>query len=190
MLYGSRNPPEPTTQLLIRQGNDEPELRADANHARLEAAHPIAGAAVATDLLVDIAHQSGLKLLGQELRRAPIEMHVDAVLILGRLIGEIVGEAKHAREFVAGLRIEVGVAAAGVDCAVPDADIRQARRVIGPHRYVAGDIGHVIVNAVVPAQRGYWEKITKAGHRVADAVEAREWECAERRRQRACNRPR
>ena len=100
------------------------ELRADPNHPRLEAAHSIARAAVATDLLVDIAHQSGLKLLGQELRRAPIEMHVDAVLILGRLIGEIVGEAEHAGEFVPGLGIEVGVAAAGVDRAVPDADIR------------------------------------------------------------------
>src|SRR5262245_41779477 len=78
------------------QGNDESELRAHANHARLEAAHAIAGAAVATDLLVDIAHQSGLKLLGEELRRAPIEMHVNAVLVLGRPVLEIVSEAEHA----------------------------------------------------------------------------------------------
>ena len=47
---------------------------------------PIAGAAVATDFFVNVADQSDLKLLGQELRRAPIEMHVDAVLILGRLV--------------------------------------------------------------------------------------------------------
>jgi len=52
-------------------------------------------------------------------------MHVDAVLILGGLVGEIVGEAQHARELVPSLRIEIGVADAGVDRAVPDADIRQ-----------------------------------------------------------------
>src|SRR6516165_12659447 len=48
------------------QGNNESELWTHANHPRLEAAHPIAGTAVATDLLVDIAHKSGQKLLGQE----------------------------------------------------------------------------------------------------------------------------
>src|SRR5262245_45742449 len=106
------------------QGNDETDLRAHANHARLEAADPIAGTAVAADLLVNIADQSGLKLLGQELGRGPIEMHVHAVLILRRLVGEVVGETEHAREFVPGLRIEIGVAAAGIDRAMPDADVR------------------------------------------------------------------
>src|SRR5262245_21230288 len=113
-------------------------------------------------------------------------MHVDAVLILGRPV-LVVGEAEHAREFVPGLRIEIGVAAAGVNRTMPNADVRQARRVIGPDRYVAGDIGHVIVNAVVPAQRRYWQDISEAAHRVADAVEAREWERAQRRGQRAWN---
>jgi hypothetical protein len=64
-------------------------------------------------------------------------MHVDAVLILGRLILEIVGEAEHSREFLPGLRIEIGVAAAGVDRAVPDADIRQMRGVVGSDRHIA-----------------------------------------------------
>ena len=59
-------------------------------------------------------------------------MHVDAVLILGRLVLEIVGEAEHARELAPGLRIEVGVAAAAVDRAVPDAEVRKAGRVVGP----------------------------------------------------------
>ena len=100
----------------------------------------------------------------RELRCAPIEMHVDAVLILGRLVGEIVGEAEHAGELVSGLRIEIGIAAASVDRAVPDADVGETRRVVGSDRYVAGDVGHVIVNAVVPAQRCYWQDISKAGH--------------------------
>src|SRR5262245_62816469 len=43
------------TLRLSGQGNNEAELRTHTNHARLEAAHPIAGAAVAADLLVDIA---------------------------------------------------------------------------------------------------------------------------------------
>ena len=62
----------------------------------MEAADVVAGAAVAADLFIDIADDANLNLLGQELRRAPIEVHVDAVLILRRLIGEIVGEAEHA----------------------------------------------------------------------------------------------
>src|SRR5262245_14391013 len=44
------------------QGNDEPELRANADHARLEAPHPIAGTAVATDLLVDVTDGTDKKL--------------------------------------------------------------------------------------------------------------------------------
>src|SRR5262249_54724763 len=51
--------------LQVADRKDEAELRADADHLRLEAADPIAGATVATDLLVDVAHRSDLKLLGQ-----------------------------------------------------------------------------------------------------------------------------
>ena len=76
-------------------GNNESELRANADDLRLEATHAISGATVATDLFVDIADQPNLELLGQELRRAPITMHVDAALVLGLLIGHVVGEAKH-----------------------------------------------------------------------------------------------
>jgi hypothetical protein len=67
-------------------------------------------------------------------------MHVDAVLVLGRLIFEIVGEAEHRREFLTGHRIEVGVAAAGVDRSVPDAEVGKARRVVCPDRYISGDV--------------------------------------------------
>jgi len=117
-------------------------------------------------------------------------MHVDAVLILRWLIGEIVGEAEHARELVPDLRIEIGVAAAGVDRPVADADIDEARWAVGPDRYVAGDVGHVVVHARIPAQRRYRDDISKAVHRVADSVEARERQRAERRRQRAWDCPR
>src|SRR4029077_15989847 len=100
-------------------------------------------------------------------------MHVDAVLILRRLVGEIVGEAEHAREFVAGLGIEIGIARAGIDRAVSDADVRHARRVIGADGYVAGDVGHVVVNAVIPAQRRDRPDITETGDRGDDGVAQR-----------------
>ena len=112
------------TLRLGSQGNDESELRAGADDLRLEAADAVAGAAVATDLLVDVADDTDLELLGQELRRSPIEVHIDAILILRRLVGEVVGEAEHARELVPGLRIEIGITAAGVDRAMADADVR------------------------------------------------------------------
>src|SRR5215831_3026639 len=47
---------------LSGQGNDESELRTHADDLRLEAANAIAGAAVAADLLVDIANGADKKL--------------------------------------------------------------------------------------------------------------------------------
>src|SRR5262245_27779162 len=44
------------------QRNDEPELRANADYPRLEATDPIAGTAVAADLLVDITNSTDKKL--------------------------------------------------------------------------------------------------------------------------------
>jgi hypothetical protein len=46
-------------------------------------------------------------------------VHVDTVLVLGRLVLKTVSEAEHARGLVAGLRIEVNVAAAGEPQLVP-----------------------------------------------------------------------
>jgi hypothetical protein len=50
-------------------------------------------------------------------------MHVDAVLILGVLVLEIVGEAECRRKFASGLLVEIRVGAAGIDRIVADADI-------------------------------------------------------------------
>jgi hypothetical protein len=55
------------------------ELRSDADRARNEVADPVARAAVAGELLVDVAHHPHLPLLGQELAGGPVEVHVDAV---------------------------------------------------------------------------------------------------------------
>src|SRR5262245_36110556 len=98
--------------LQVADRKDEAELRTSPEYLRLEAADAVAGTAVAADLPVDVAHRSDLELLGQELRRTPIEMHIDAVLVLGRPVLEVVGEAEDARELAPSLRIEIGVAAA------------------------------------------------------------------------------
>src|SRR5215469_11801871 len=68
--------------LQVAHRNDVADLRTDAQDAGLEAADPVAAAAVAGKLVVDVADEADLPLLGQELGGAPVEMHVDAALDL------------------------------------------------------------------------------------------------------------
>lgn len=96
--------------LHVTHRNDVAELRADTCDARLEAPDAVPRATVAPDLLVQISHNSDLELLGEELRCALVQMEIDAVLILGRGVERIEGEPAHGREFMTGLRIEIGVA--------------------------------------------------------------------------------
>src|SRR5436309_12417337 len=113
-------------------------------------------------------------------------MQIDAILVLSGSVLEIVGEAEHAGEFVAGLRIEIGVGAAGVDRAVSDSNIRQARGLVSANLDVAGDIGHEVVDAGVPAQCELRYQIPKSPCRVADGVGPREGsDAAERPRDHA-----
>ena len=78
---------------------DISELRTDAENARAEAAEHRRLAEVVGDLLVGIADEADEDLLGQELRHAPVEMEIDAALVLRVGILEIVGEAADAGEF-------------------------------------------------------------------------------------------
>ncbi len=48
-----------------------------------------------TDLFIDITDQPHQELLGQELRRTPIEMPIDTVLIIRTRTDEIVGKPRH-----------------------------------------------------------------------------------------------
>jgi hypothetical protein len=52
-------------------------------------------------------------------------MKVDAVLVIGGGVDEIVGEARDRGKFLARLGVEIGVADAAIDRAVSDADIGQ-----------------------------------------------------------------
>src|SRR5262249_8604250 len=112
----------------------------------------VARSAVAAKLLVDIADRTDLELFSEELRRRPVHMEVDAVLVLGRGIDEVVGEATGHGKFAPGLRVEIGIGATGVDRAVAYADVGEVAGVVEADRNVAGDVEHVVVDALVPAQ--------------------------------------
>src|SRR5262245_23957290 len=112
-------------------------------------------------------------------------MHINATLILGRWIDEMVGEAQHPRNLVPGLRVEVCIAATSVDSTMSDPDIGETGGIIGSDRYITKYIGHVVVDTAVPAQRGERVNISKSPYYVADAIGTCEWECSERGRQRS-----
>ena len=79
----------------LAKGEDVAKLRPDAEHLRLETADVVARAAVAADFSIGVAYQTHLNLFGQELRCTPIEVQVDAVLILCCIIDEIICKPKH-----------------------------------------------------------------------------------------------
>src|SRR5207245_1796324 len=128
------------------QGDGVTELRAGACNARLEATDPVAGAAIAARLIVEVAHQADLELLGQKPRRAPVQMDIDAALIFGGGIDEVVSQSSHRRKFISRLFVEIGVAGPAVQRAVPDADIREAGHVVDADRNIAGQVGHDVVD--------------------------------------------
>src|SRR6185437_3087539 len=83
------------TLKALAEREDVAKLRPNAEHLRLEATDAIARATVAADVLVGVAYQAHLNLLGQELRSAPVEVQVHAILILCCSIDEIIGKPKH-----------------------------------------------------------------------------------------------
>jgi hypothetical protein len=105
--------------------NDETDLRAKPDDTRLKCADAVAGATVGTDLLIETADRPYKYLFGQELRSAPIQVPIDAALVICARIDEVVGLPGYRRKFVAGLRIKVRVAAATIDGTVTDPDIGQ-----------------------------------------------------------------
>ena len=80
---------EVQVSLRISERKDVSDLRADSDNAGFEGADVIAAATVAGELVIHIADRTDEHLLGEKLRRAPIEMEIDAVGIVGRWIFEI-----------------------------------------------------------------------------------------------------
>src|SRR5215468_3056656 len=68
LVFGGKFPVglEVEITLHVADRKSESNLRTDTSHLRTEAADTIARTAVATKLLVDVAHQANLNLLGQE----------------------------------------------------------------------------------------------------------------------------
>src|SRR4051794_26421823 len=97
-------------------------------------------------------------------------MTVDAILIVCAGVHKIIGSADHCRELVAGLRVEIGVTSAGIYSAVADAEIGQILRRVKAGRNVASDVGHVTIDALVPAQGRYRIKVAEPGGRLAPAA--------------------
>jgi hypothetical protein len=75
----------------------------------------IAAAAVPGELVIHIADRADEKLLGKKLRCAPVEVEVDAVLIVCVRVGVVVGETGDRGELVTVLRIEIGVADTAIE---------------------------------------------------------------------------
>src|SRR5262245_49978209 len=101
----------------------EPDLRSKTKHASFEVAKPCTSAAVASDLLEVIADQSDVEILAHELRCAPIDMEVDAVLILEVRIDEIVRQAGHDGKFISGFCVEIRISSSAIDRHETEAEI-------------------------------------------------------------------
>jgi AraC-like DNA-binding protein len=70
----------------------------------------------------------------------PIKMHVDAVLVVRRVVLKVICGAAHSGQLVAGGRIEVSITPAGIDRAVTETCVVQSVRIICPDRNLAGDV--------------------------------------------------
>src|SRR5437016_4882906 len=69
--------------LLASNRENVSQLRTDREHPRVERTEPIAGAAVTSNLVIGISNKANKELLGQELRCPPVQMEINAALILG-----------------------------------------------------------------------------------------------------------
>jgi hypothetical protein len=79
---------EITLHVLHRK--EKRHLRADSNHSCLKRTKRREAAAVGGKLVVEIAYHPKRKLLRQELRRPPVEVPIDAILIICARIDETV----------------------------------------------------------------------------------------------------
>ena len=73
---------------------------------------------ISRQLIVEITDRTHEKLLGEEFRCAPVEMPIDAVLVVGGRVGQIICQARDEGELLAFHRIEIGIARATIDCPV------------------------------------------------------------------------
>src|ERR1700716_4256362 len=107
------------------QWKDISELRAGREDSRLKRTDPVSGSAISGDLVVGVTHEADKELLGQELRCTPVQVEVDAALILGGRILEIIGKARDGRKLMSCGWVEISIPAAGIDSSMTEAEIGQ-----------------------------------------------------------------
>src|SRR4030081_2616441 len=113
------------TQISLLTGDREnvADLTTDREDSGLECTDPVAGTAIRADLVIGVSNEADKELLRQELRCAPIQVEIDAALVLGGLVLEVIGETRDSRKFMSGCGVEIGVAATAIDGAVPQSEI-------------------------------------------------------------------
>ena len=116
--------------MLLTDREEETDLWANAGHTTLEIAELRAGAAVAGELLKEIAGKPDLDVLAHELRGCPVDVKVDAVLVLQGVVHEVVGQAADDGKFMSSLRIEIGVSGTSIERHPTEAEIAKARAIV------------------------------------------------------------
>src|SRR5262249_51608068 len=114
----------------VRDWKEKPDLRPDSGNARFEFTEPGAGAAVGRQLVVDIADGAEVEFVGEIRRNRPIQVRVDAALVLGVRIDEVVGEPGDRGPFKSNLLVQIGVAGARVCRPMAQSHARQASWII------------------------------------------------------------
>src|SRR5215469_16500372 len=109
--------------MQVPHGKEVAELRSDTADPRLERTDLVTRSAVAAHLMVKVAGGAHEQILGQELRCAPVQVSVRAVLIISFFVFEIVGESRYGREFASVRKIQVGVTRPTIDAAMSNAHV-------------------------------------------------------------------
>src|SRR6202011_3488198 len=91
--------------LHVSNGKQKSDLGPNPDHARLEPAENRMLTEIVGDLLIGISDETHEKLLREKLGGTPVDVEVDAVLVLRVLVLEIVGKSRDGRKLVARLRI-------------------------------------------------------------------------------------
>lgn len=117
--------------------DDETNLRPHANDPGFKGAETISGVAIRRDLFIEITDRADLNLLGQELRGAPIQMPVNAALIVCAGVDKIIREPCYRGEFMTCHGIEIRIASSKIGGSMPDAEVGKAGGIVLANGYVA-----------------------------------------------------
>ena len=86
--------------MLLPKREQKSDLRTNTGHTTFEIAELCAGAAIPGELLKEISGNADLDILAHELRCGPVDMEVDAVLVLQVVVDEVVRQASDDRKFM------------------------------------------------------------------------------------------